>query len=93
MTDKEEEHLIHMGDLAEQLLQSEAFATTINSLVEGSFQVFVNTPPEAGEDRERAYGHYRAIIDITNTLRQRVSVRDEINAKHEGDNNQTEEDS
>jgi len=87
----EEEQLIHIGDMAEQLLQSEAFATTINTLVEGSFQVFVNTPPEANEERERAYGHYRAIVDITNTLRQRVSVRDEINAKHDGDNNQTEE--
>ena len=87
----EEEHMINMGDAAEALLQNPAFSDTINSLVEASFQTFVNSKPEAHEDRERAYDHYRAIVDIASTLRQRVSVRDEINAKREGDNNQTEE--
>jgi hypothetical protein len=87
----QEEQMIHLGDLAEQLIQSEAFTETINSLVEATFQTFVNSAPEQEDDRQRAYTHYRALVDITNTLRQRVSIRDEINAKHDGDNNQTDE--
>lgn len=90
-TTNQEEQMIHLGDLAEQLIQSEAFSETINSLVEATFQTFVNSYPDQEDERQRAYTHYRAIVDITNTLRQRVSIRDEINAKHDGDNNQTDE--
>lgn len=88
MTDEE---LVVMGDDAEALLNTEAFNRTVNSLVEATFQAFVNTKPEEAEARTRAYDHYRAIVDIVNTLQQRVSVRDQLHEKAKlGDSNQEE---
>tara|TARA_B100000287_G_scaffold122477_1_gene114341 strand:+ start:16358 stop:16621 length:264 start_codon:yes stop_codon:yes gene_type:complete len=84
-----EEQLVVLGDQAEALLKQEVFNTTINQLVEGTFQSFVNSKPENSSKREEAYAHYRALVDIVNTLQQRVSVRDEINKKN-SDNNKEE---
>ena len=53
----------------------------INNLVETSFQNFVNSKPDDGASRERTYQHYRALLDVTNTLHQRVAVRDEMLAQ------------
>ena len=41
-----EETLINLGNEAEQLVNSEVFNKTINRMVEGSFQAFVNSKPE-----------------------------------------------
>ena len=87
-----EDAMIALGDDAEALLTSKHFNNVINALVESTFQTFVNTSPEDMPSRERCYASYRAFVDVTNTLRQQVSVRDEINAKNEeantGNNNQ-----
>jgi hypothetical protein len=83
----QEEELLRLGDEAEILISNPAFNSTVNQLVDVSFQAFVNSKPEDKEGRERSYSHYRALVDIVSTLQQRVSVRDEINAKA-GDNNQ-----
>jgi len=86
-----EEELIALGDDAEGLLKSNSFNRVINSLVDGTFQTFVNTSPEDHIGRERSYAHYRALVDITNTLHQQVSVRDGINTKSDeinGNNDQ-----
>lgn len=87
-----DEDLIALGDSSEVLLDSASFTTVINTLVDGSFQAFVNSGPDDKDSRERCYHHYRALVDITNTLRQNVAVRDEINArleeKNNGNNNQ-----
>lgn len=88
--EKQEEQLITQGDEAELLLNNSAFDNLINNLVEGSFQTFVGTKPNDYEDREDAYNRYRALVDIVQTLRQRVAVRDEIQAKN-SDNNSSEE--
>ena len=66
------------------LLDSEAFSSTINQLVDGCFQTFANTGPVESDKREGAYHHYRALVDIVSTLRQRVSVKDEIVSKESG---------
>lgn len=84
----QEEQLVQAGDDAETLLSADAFDRVINSLVESTFQTFVNSKPEDGDKRERTFSHYRALVDVVNTLKQQVSVRDEIIAK--GDNSQEE---
>lgn len=86
-----EETLINLGNEAEQLVNSEVFNKTINRMVEGSFQAFVNSKPEDAKARDKSYDHYRALVDIVNTLRHDVQVRDEIIAKNEQDNNSQEE--
>jgi hypothetical protein len=87
-----EEHLCRIGDEADVLLKTDAFNATVNQLVEASFQAFCNSKPEDKESRERSYNHYRALVDIVNTLQQRVQVRDQINEKNaQLDNNNQEE--
>ena len=78
-----EEQLVQAGDDAETLLSADAFDRVINSLVESTFQTFVNSPVSDNEARDNAYRHYRALVDVVNTLKQRVSIRDEIVAKYE----------
>ena len=87
----QEEQLVRMGEAAEVLLDNDAFSSTVNQLVDASFQYFANSKPEENEKREAAYHHYRALVDIVSTLRQRVQVKDEIVSKlAEDDNNQEE---
>jgi len=80
-TDNQAEQ-IEAGNQAEELLRTKAFGTTIDELVQSTFNYFVNSKTEDTEGRERAYNHYQAINDIVATLQQRVQVRDNIN---EGD--------
>ena len=85
---EKEEMLIQQGEAADNLLKSDSFNNVVNSLVEATFQSFVNSKPEDKEGREKTYSHYRALVDIVNTLQQRVTVKDEIETKH---NNSEEE--
>ncbi len=90
--ENQQDELIKIGDDCEALLKSEPFTRVINGLTESTFQRFVNTKPEEKEERENTYYHYRALVDVVNTLRQQVSVRDEIITKEkEGDNSQEEQ--
>ena len=84
----QEEQLVETGEAASAVLSQPSFNQVINSLVERSFQTFVNTSPDQGQLREQAYNHYRALVDVVDTLKQQVSVRDEILAK--GDTRQEE---
>lgn len=86
----EEEQMIVKGEAAEVLLGTEAFTNTIDQMVQGTFQTFMNSKPEHTEDRERAYSHYRALVDIVSTLREQVSVKDEIITKNAERNNSKE---
>jgi cytidylate kinase len=86
----QEEQLVMLGNDAEVLLNTPVFNQTINSLVEATFQSFVNSKPENKHERESSYHHYRALVDIVNTLKQRVSVRDEIDSKNQSDNSNKE---
>lgn len=86
-----EQELIQAGEDAEALLRSQPFNRVVNSMVEQSFQTFVNTKPEDSKARNIAYYHYRGIVDVVNTLKQHVQIREEILAKlNEGDNSQEE---
>lgn len=78
--------LVQQGDEAQALLGNTTFNQVVNQLVEASFQSFTNSKPEENQTRERAYHHYRGLVDIVNTLQQRVAVRDEINAKNDKQN-------
>ena len=90
--EKQQDELIKIGDDCETLLKSEPFTRVINALTEGSFQRFVNSKPEEKEERDHTYYHYRDLVDVVNTLRQQVSVRDEIITKDkEGDTSQEEQ--
>lgn len=86
MTDQE---LIQNGEDAEALLKSPHFNRIVNRLVEVTFQNFVNSKPEESKDRNIAYYHYRALVDVVNTLKQEVAVKDEIISR-EGDTSQEE---
>ena len=83
----EEEH-IELGQASETVLDLPAFNQVVNHLVESAFQTFVNSKPDQGEVRERAYNHYHGLVDVVDTMKQRVAVRDEILAK--GDTRQEE---
>ena len=86
--DKETElSLIQQGEDASFLLNNDIFNTTINSLVDGAFQQFVNSKPEQTTEREQSYHHYRALVEIVSTLQQRVAVKEQIETKAD-DNNQ-----
>ena len=87
----QEEQLVMAGDEAEVLLQSPAFTSVIDETVETAFQTFVNTEPDKSDERELVYTHYRAIVDVVNTLKQRVLVRDSIVEQQNGDTSQEEQ--
>ena len=87
---EKQEVLIQQGEAAENLLKTDAFNNVVNSLVEATFQAFVNSKPEDTAGREKTYNHYRALVDIVNTLQQRVTVKDEIQTK-QNDNSKEEE--
>ena len=86
----QEEQLVMAGDEAGAVLSGSAFNSVINELVERSFQTFVNTEPADKDKREYAYKHYRALVDVVDTLKQRVQVRDSIVEQQNGDNSQEE---
>jgi hypothetical protein len=79
----DEQELINHGNDAETLLKSEPFNRVINGLVEATFQNFTNSKPEDSKERNITYFHYRALVDVVNTLKQQVSVRDEVLAKRD----------
>ena len=86
----QEEQLVVAGDEAGAVLNGSAFNSVINELVERAFQTFVNTEPADKDKREYAYNHYRALVDVVDTLKQRVQVRDSIIEQQNGDNSQEE---
>ena len=81
-----EEELVALGTDAEALLATEAFTRTMNIMVDSTVQTFLASEPDEESKRTEAYGHYRALVDIVNTLRQQVEVRDQINAKDTEEN-------
>ena len=70
-------------------MASDAFNNIVNTLVEETFQQFVNTGAEDASKREQIYNKYRALVDIVHTLQQRVAVRDQMMS--ESDNNGEEQ--
>ncbi len=88
MTDEE---LVTQGDEAEQLLANPAFNNCVNTLVEGTFTTYVNSDPSDDAGRETNYRHYRALVDVANTLKQWVSIRDEINDRTIDDSRREDE--
>ena len=92
MTIQEEQlkqsELIRMGEEAENLLDNPAFTSVVNNLVDQSFQSFTSSKPNQKDERERAYHHYKALVEIVSTLQQRAAVREQIIAN---DNTRQEE--
>jgi hypothetical protein len=76
-----EEQLTILGNDAETLLKTESFTRTFNTLIDATVQGFLSSAPDESAKRDEAYGHYRALVDIVNTLRQQVEVRNQIDAK------------
>lgn len=74
----EQQILIEAGNEAEHLLDSSAFSSVINELVEQTFQGFVNSAPDESAKREQLYSHYRAVVDVVSSLKQRVAIKDQI---------------
>ena len=81
--------LVQQGEDASFLLNNDTFNNTINQLVDTAFQQFVNSNQRTQRHREQSYHHYRALVEIISTLRQRVAVKEQIEAKAD-DNNQEE---
>ena len=86
-----EEELVALGTDAEALLATEAFTRTINTMGHIDVQAFLASAPDEESKRTEAHGHYRALADIVNTLRQQVEVRDQINTKNTAETTTTEE--
>lgn len=78
---KTEEQLVNEGMAAEALLKNEAFNSVVNDLVDITFQSFATSSPAENDSREGAYQNYKALVDIVNTLKQRVAIRDDINER------------
>tara|TARA_R100000951_G_scaffold43555_1_gene36828 strand:- start:97 stop:378 length:282 start_codon:yes stop_codon:yes gene_type:complete len=85
-----EEELTVLGNDAETLLATESFTRTINLMVDSTVQSFLASAPDEADKRTEAYAHYRAVVDIVNTLRQQVEVRDQIDAKVNETNDEEE---
>jgi hypothetical protein len=86
-----EQELISQGEDAAALLGSEPFNRVVNKMVEQCFHNFVNSKPDENKERGITYYQYRALVDVVNTLKQHVQIRDEILAKNvqqEGDTSQ-----
>ena len=73
-----QEELIEKGEAAQTLLDTPVFNQTINQLVDATFTTFINSKPSEFEERETAHQHYKAIVDIVATLRQKVQIKDQI---------------
>ena len=87
----ETDKLVELGEAAEVLLDSDAFSSTVNDLVDASFQNFTNSKPEEVDVREAVYHHYRALVDIVSTLQQRVVNQRRNRQQEVDDNNQEDE--
>lgn len=85
-----EEELTLLGNDAEALLSTESFTRIMNVMVDSTVQSFLASGPDESDKRNQAYGHYRALVDIMNTLRQQVEVRDQIDAKVNEPNDEEE---
>lgn len=77
--------LVALGNEAQDLLDNQSFNKVIDSLVDECFQMIGNTQPSQTEKREQSYFLYKAMVEIVNTLHQRVAVRDEIIAKRDSE--------
>ena len=84
---QDEDALYEQGNQAEELLKNNTFNSIVNSLVEEAFQGFVNSKPEEADQREQSYFHYRGLVGVVHTLKQRVAIRDEILTKRETEAN------
>ena len=85
-----EEQMVVMGNDAEQFLNSTVFTSVVNSLIEQSFNGYVNSAPQDIDQRNAVYYQYQALREIVDTIKQRVAIRDEIESKNES-NSKTEE--
>ena len=73
-----QEELIQVGEDCELLLKSEPMNRVINQLVEQYFQAWTNSKPDESKERSVTYYQYRALVDLVNTLKQQVLIKDEI---------------
>ena len=76
-----QEELIQVGEDSELLLKSEPMNRVINQLVEQYFQAWTNSKPDESKERSITYYQYRALVDLVNTMKQHVSIKDEIIAQ------------
>lgn len=79
----QEEQLVVFGEDCEVLLKSDAFKRIIENLASQSYNTFCNSDPTDVDKREIIYRHYRALVDLVNTFKQAVSVKDQILEKNE----------
>jgi|TARA_B110000908_G_C9983900_1_gene326728 hypothetical protein len=81
----EQESMLYLGNASEETLKGDAFNTVVNDLIESTFSAFVNSDPGENEKRTVAYYQYRALREVVDTLKQNVSVRDEINQRNKAE--------
>ena len=78
-----EEQLVNQGQEAEQLLKNESFNKVVKGLLDQYVQVFFNTDPSHGDERNIAYYSARSIQEVINTLNQQVLMKNQILEKNE----------
>ena len=87
---EDQETLVRLGEEAECCSIARLSAAPSTQLVDASFQTFSNTAPLRPRNAKPPTTHYRALVDIVSTLRQRVSVKDEIVSKEADDDTNQE---
>lgn len=85
-TNKSEDALIEQGEAARSLLGSPAYQKAVFDLTEACCQIFFTCDPDDVKRREDAYTLMRAMREISDTLKQRVDIMNDILNKRELEN-------
>ena len=75
---EDREALLTASEDTELILNNNSLNIILNNLLVTSFQAFCNSIPKDKKKREMSYLHCGALVYIVSTLKQRVSVKDEI---------------
>lgn len=78
LLDEEESEVMRRGFAAADLLASEAFTSTIRSLMFECFAQFTDSKPDQPAFREDNYQFYRGLKAIEAELQSRVQLKDAL---------------
>lgn len=87
---QEEQQIVEAGIQARYLLENETFQGAINALSEQLSTAIINTGLEDDKRRERLYLMHTCLVELVNTLKQRVAAKENIEQRENADDNETE---
>lgn len=78
---EQELKLLEEGKNAEEALKNPAIASTLNELSETLANYILNTKPEETDKREIFYNIHSALRELVGILSNRVSIKQQLEAK------------